>query len=236
MSLWVKVCGPREPEEAVAVAALGVDAVGINLVGGSPRHLAPAAARRVCDALAAAHPEVERIGVTVNFGAGVGEYVELVEAVGLTAVQLHGDEPPELLKGLVAAGIPVVRALRVGAGDDRAATEAAVAAAIAGGARVLLDARVQGAYGGTGERLDAALVRWLLARQPLIVAGGLTPENVGEVVSDGLQAAGAGGRLRGVDVASGVENDQGRKDLGAVRRFLGAVRSAERQHSQRQGG
>ncbi|MEO1267746.1 MAG: phosphoribosylanthranilate isomerase [Myxococcota bacterium] len=232
MTIWVKICGVRTPKEALAIADMGADALGINLWSGSPRGLAPRTARQICTALREAYPAVERIGVTVNHADQVDAYAALVADVGLTAIQLHGDEPMTLMTELVEAGVGVVRALRIAPGDARSALSATVARCLDVGVRVLLDARVPGTYGGTGRRLDSALLHALLEEHALIAAGGLTPDNVGATVAAALEAADQGaGKLLGVDVASGVENDQGRKDLGAVQRFLDAARRPHRSHA-----
>jgi phosphoribosylanthranilate isomerase len=118
-------------------------------------------------------------------------------------------------------GVPVIKALRLAPGDDLEAISETVdrflAAATRSTCRVLVDARVPGAHGGTGKRLDLEFVRALTARRPVVVAGGLKPENVAQVA-----ALGAG--VLGVDVASGVERPDGRKDAARVASFIQAAR------------
>jgi phosphoribosylanthranilate isomerase len=201
----VKICGVRTPEEARAVAEAGADAVGFVFWPQSRRYVVPEEAARIAQVLP---PFVVRVGVFVNEPP---EWVEEVAArVGLDAVQLHGDEPPEACARIRRR---VIKAIRVRDGDSlRTAAGYPVSA-------LLLDAYVPGTYGGTGRTFDWSLVESIRhLGLPLILSGGLTPENVAEAIR----------RVRpyGVDASSGVET-HGRKDPEKIRAFVAAVRRAD---------
>lgn len=221
---WVKVCGPRTPENAAAVARLGVDAIGINAVPASKRCVDAATAAAISAAIAAESASVLRVGLFVN--QTPARIADFVGRASLNAVQLHGEESPGDVRRLaerLPGHIRILLAVREAtpeAANDR------IAAFREGGdliAAYLLDAATPAARGGTGQTIDwAAFSRTTLpaaASRSLIVAGGLRPENVGEAV-DLTQAD-------GVDVAGGVETDQpGRKSLRKVAAFLAAARRA----------
>jgi phosphoribosylanthranilate isomerase len=212
--LWIKICGIRDVATAVRVAELGADAIGINFYAGSPRCVADVAtAAAIVTALPAS---VEAVGVFVNHSAR--QIREICTATGLTSVQLHGDEPDSTIDEL--SDLTVIRAIRIE--QDVAAQTAALLAGYAKLTRPpsawLVDARVPGSYGGTGQTVDWTQLSPEQRRgwPRLILAGGLTPENVAEAV--------AIVRPDGVDVASGVESAAGVKDLQRVERFIAACR------------
>jgi len=199
----IKICGITRLEDALACVEAGVDAVGFNFWPGSKRHVAVARAAEIAAALS---PGVLRVGVFVR--AVPLEVRDTVAAVGLGAVQLHGDEEPA---DYVGAGVPLWQVLRVESSLPGSVSPRA--------AEVMLDAKVEG-FGGSGRSFDWSLARG--ARRyglPFWVAGGLTPANVGEAVRQAGPA--------GVDVASGVEARAGVKDPALVRAFVAAVRRAE---------
>jgi phosphoribosylanthranilate isomerase len=151
------------------------------------------------------------VGVFVN--ARLGEVLETMGACGLDAVQLHGDEDEEAIHALGPRR--VIRAVRL-AGLDQIGLVARSAASL-----VLVEPLVEGVRGGSGQRLDEGLARAAIATgRPIMLAGGLSPENVHDAVV----------RLRpyAVDVGSGVEAAPGRKDHGKIRDFVAAVREADR--------
>jgi len=227
----VKICGITVPADAAVAARCGADAIGINFVAGSPRHVDVATAREVA---AAAGPGVLVVGVFAGMPAE--EIAAIVTAVGLGAVQLHGHlsgagplvDPPEACGAVAraAAGVPVIRGVRFGPDGLADARRWMTAAAAAGGtpALAVIDAPVTSdasasALGGTGVRVDwAALAAEPPIGVPWALAGGLDPRNV----SDAIRISGA----RAVDVASGVESAPGRKDAGMVRAFVAAARGA----------
>jgi len=199
----IKMCGITRLEDALTCVEAGVDALGFNFWSGSKRHVTLAQAEEIARVLP---PEVMRVGVFVR--AAPAEVRATVTAVGLGAVQLHGDEDPA---EYATVGAPLWQVLRI----ESALPEAASAHA----SEVLLDAKVEG-FGGGGRAFD-----WSLARGagrygvPFWLAGGLTPANVGEAVRKAQPP--------GVDVASGVESRPRMKDPALVRAFVAAVRAAE---------
>ena len=205
MKVQVKICGLTRPDEALACARLGADAVGCVFYPPSPRHVSPGQAKRIAEALSPAGCGV--VGVFVDTPlAGI---VEAVETCGLSAVQLHGRESPELVQRLGRRGIRVIKGLFVNAApafSDASTYNAwAFLAECAGGPLP----------GGNARDWDWAAARALAATVPLVLAGGLTPDNVAEAVRAARPAA--------VDVSSGVEASPGRKDLTRVKHFLNAV-------------
>jgi len=203
VSVKVKICGVRTLADARAAAEAGADYLGLNFHPRSPRWVEPERARAIVEAL----PGLTFVGVFVDRER---ESVDAVaRAVGLHALQFHGDESPD-----DCAGWPylTIKALRVRPGDDAAARAAAYATDY-----VLLDAFVPGVHGGTGAQLDLASVRDL-PRSRLFVAGGLTPERVADVV--------AAVRPFAVDVASGVESSPGVKDHGKIQEFIRRAKAA----------
>ena len=217
----IKICGITRPPDAVAAADSGADAIGLNFYAKSPRCVSIETAQAIAEAVAGG-PLV--VGVFVN--ASAAEIAETVAAVPLGAIQLHGDEPPEIVAAL-PAGVPVIRAARIGEAGLAEAAAYRDACQVAGHplAAVLLDASVKAmpgeevVYGGSGCRLDwprVAAQRGLLAGVPLILAGGLTPVNVAEAI--------AVSRSDGVDTASGVESAPGVKDHQMIRAFIAAAR------------
>lgn len=214
--VWTKLCGVRDAATAAALAELRPDAVGLNFYPPSPRFVAPEDAAEVVRALP---EEVAAVGVFVN--ATVDELLRIVDAVGLAAVQLHGDEPAEVIAELKSRRpeLVVVRAWRVGEDGLSSLAEHLAACDRLGKApdAVLVDAKVAGAYGGTGRTAPWNLLRdYDPSWPPLILAGGLTPENVAQAV--------AAVRPWGIDTAGGVERSPGVKDPALAAAFLRAVR------------
>ncbi len=205
----VKICGVTTSEDARYALENGADALGFNFVLGTPRCLE-------VDAAASLAASLPPLGVRV--GVFVDESPERVEAifreVGLDAVQLHGEEPPEACRWLMDRGIRVIRGLRV------QGPETIDEAARYPDCTILLDAFVIGELGGTGQTFDWELARKLAASRPVILSGGLKPENVAEAVRQV--------RPYGVDSSSGVEGGTpARKDLDRVRTFIENARAAE---------
>ena len=201
----VKICGITRPEHARAAAGAGADAIGLMFYEPSPRFVTRDRARAVCAALP---PLVSIVGVFVN--PAPREVEAVVEGLPVDLLQFHGEEPPELCAG---AGRPYVKAVRVRTRDDVVA-----AARYADARALLLDAHHDALWGGTGRRFDWNVVPGD-AGHPIVLAGGLTPENV----------AGAIRLVRpfAVDVSGGVESAPGEKDPARMERFMKEVASAE---------
>ena len=215
MRVRIKICGITRPEWARAAADAGADAIGL-VFAESPRRVTPAAAARI---VAALPPWVAPVGVFVDEAPAVIR--QIAAEVGLSAVQLHGDEPPEALADL--ARLKVVKALRIGGEEDLAAAREWKTKSERLGvvpAAYLIDARVAGGpKGGTGKPVDWGLAARMLLEgfRPLILAGGLTPENVAAAV--------AAVRPWGVDGSSGLESSPGEKSPEKIRAFVEAVNS-----------
>ncbi len=199
----IKVCGLRSAEEAAACVELGVDTLGLNFWPGTPRWVDLPTARGIADAVAG---RATLVAVFVN--ATRDEVTRVREETGIAWAQLHGDEPPELVEALLPYAY---KAVRVGGASVRATVRAYP------GERILLDAAVPGAMpGGTGQTFDWALAAEVARERPLVLAGGLRPENV----AGAIRAV----RPFQVDVASGVESAPGVKALDKVRAFVEAAR------------
>ena len=200
---YVKICGITRLEDADLCIESGATAIGLNFVPTSPRRVDEKTAAAI---VAAVKGKVETVGVVADLAAS--EMQRLRTDVGFDWLQLHGDEPDALVTEMLPFAWKAVRI-----GD---AEEARLAEAVPGD-RLLADAKVNGELGGTGAKLDWFLVRRLAEDRVLILAGGLTPENVTQAV----QLV----RPWGVDVASGVESAPGIKDAAKVRAFVQAARS-----------
>jgi len=211
MPVRVKICGITHLADATMAVAAGADALGFVFVPGTPRAMTVG---RVAEITAQLPPFVTRVGLFVNSFAA--EIRATIREAQLDTVQLHGDEPPELAAEL-RAEVRVLKAFRI---RDAASLDR-VPAYFSAVDAVLLDAYSPDAHGGTGSRFD-----WTLAERirswtcPVIVAGGLQPENVADAVQRFAPYA--------VDVSSGVEAAPGRKDPAKVREF---IRQAKRSDS-----
>jgi phosphoribosylanthranilate isomerase len=211
--LWVKVCGVTRVDEAVEIARLDADALGLNFYPGSPRCLDLATAGAILRELP---DSVEPVGVFVN--RPLREVAAEVAALTrLRTIQWHGSG----CEVEVPAPYQLVPAFPVRDADSlRRITDYLERCRACGRLprAILVDAHVAGQYGGTGRTAPWELLESFRPGVPLILAGGLTPDNVAEAVR----------RVRpwAVDVASGVESSPGRKDLDKVRRFLANARSA----------
>lgn len=204
---WIKICGVTLPEDIELVHAAGADAVGLNFIARSKRRIDSRVGQRLATL---ARGKLERVGIVEDLDEA--SIRELIDFVGLDAVQLHGDESDDLVQRL---GALAYKAVGIGSAADVRRAQAVP------GHRVLVDARVGASVGGTGTRFDWSLVRDLCRSRPIIVAGGLDPDNVADAIVEL--------RPHGIDVASGVEVDAcpGRKDENLVRRFVAEIRRAE---------
>ncbi len=196
--MLVKICGITRAEDADAAVALGAQAIGFLFWPESPRFVEPERAREIAHRLP---PFVMSVGVFVN---QTSEHVSSVASlVGLKAVQLHGDETPQFAAALA---VPAIKALTLDAPLDVWPMDT----------MILLDAHDPQRRGGTGQTIDWSAAAEVASRRRMILAGGLTPENVGEAVA----------RVRpfGIDVSSGVESAPGVKDHQRLRALFEAVR------------
>ncbi len=204
----VKFCGVTRVEDAREAVRLGAWAVGINHWDGGPRRCDPAVAAEIG---AAVKRKLEVVGVFVN--STLEQIAHAAEDESLSLVQLHGDEGLQFCREVARrTGCGVIKALRV---RSRADVQTARSFRVD---YHLLDAHRAGRPGGTGESFDWELLAGRRSDVPLILAGGLRPENVGEAI--------AVTRPFAVDVASGVESAPGVKDHELMRRFADAANAA----------
>jgi phosphoribosylanthranilate isomerase len=199
----IKICGVTRLEDALAAARLGCDAIGFNFWPGSKRFVPPAAVRGIVQRLP---PLITTVGVFVN--QPEAELREIATESGIQVFQLHGDEPPDLCARLP---LPVVKAIPV----DQVRTLSRLLSYEV--SAFLLDTPSRG-FGGTGQPFDWSLAQGVSEVAPVILAGGLNPDNV----ADAIRAV----RPYAVDVASGVEKAPGVKDAALMARFVAAARKA----------
>jgi phosphoribosylanthranilate isomerase len=209
MRTRVKICGVTNLADARRAVAFGADWLGFNFYPGSPRCIAPARAAAIIRKLPR---RVRSIGVFRDEPRA--RIASVVRQAGLAGVQLHGRESARTIAAL-ARRFPVWKAVRV-RGAFRTASLEKYRAAEA----ILLDAFRPGVPGGTGRTFDWTVAARARQHARIILAGGLTPENVGDAVRTARPFA--------VDVASGVELRAGKKDARKMRRFIAAVRAADR--------
>ncbi len=201
----IKICGIKTVTDALAAMEAGADLIGFNFYPKSPRCIDVGRCRDIMSVMRK-YGHVTYVGVFVN--ASAAEIHATMETVGLSIAQLHGDETPEMLRALDGKAFKAFRG---------------VPAEVNGFARsespaLLVDAAVKGVYGGSGVTADWSAAAELAKQFPLLLAGGLTPENVADAVRQV--------RPWGVDVASGVESAPGEKDAKKMKAFVNAVRSA----------
>lgn len=200
--MFVKICGVTDVDDGLLAVALGADALGLNFVPGSVRQIAPGRAR---DIAARIPGEIMNVGIFRN--EAKERVVDIVHTAGLNAAQLHGNESVDDV-AWVAERVPtVIKA--VAAGTEQAARASEFPVPI-----ILVDAMIP----GSGEVFDWSLAESLPANRSILLAGGLNPDNVAEAI-DAV-------RPWGVDVASGVESEPGRKDPSALRMFIQNAKAA----------
>ena len=204
-SVRIKICGVMNPEDALAAVEAGADLIGINFVPGSPRCVEVAQALEICRAVE--DMEVERVALFRNERWEVID--PILQRVPFERVQFHGDEGEEEIE---AVDLPTIKAIR-GADQEAAQTYP--------GSILLLDHPHQG--GGQGQPWDWREAENLIGGgYDVIIAGGLTPDNVAEALADVGDIP-----PWGVDVATGVENEDRCKDPAKIRAFVEAVRRRE---------
>ena len=203
--VFVKFCGIRNELDARVAIECGADALGFNLYPGSRRFIQWQREQAWIRELPA---EISRVAVVVN--PELDEALQLLEMDIFDGLQLHGEESREFCESLAKNRKPVLKALRLKNVDllQRLRDYPVFG--------FLIDGHREGAFGGTGERFEWALLKRADLDKPLIVAGGLTPQNVGDAVREF--------RPHAVDVASGIENAEGGKDRKKMQDFIAAAR------------
>ncbi|HAV77871.1 MAG TPA: N-(5'-phosphoribosyl)anthranilate isomerase [Anaerolineae bacterium] len=203
----IKVCGITTLNDAHAAIVLGANLIGFNFYPMSPRFIEKNSCAEISSELKLKYPQIKLVGVFVN--SSVEDVNEILETCSLDLAQLHGDEPPEVFSVFSGRAFKAFR----GIPDDVTGYEREEAPVC------LVDAAVKGLYGGSGVTADWDGAAEMAKKYPLLLAGGLTPENVAEAVR----------RVKpwGVDVASGVESAPGKKDATKLSAFVKAVKGLE---------
>jgi len=203
---WIKICGLRRAEDVSAAVDAGADALGFNFWTGTKRYIDPREASQLIRDLP---PDVVPVGVFVD--ATPARILDVAAATGIRAIQLHGEESPEVLSALGA--FTTIKAIKIHDSVELAKLQAFRKADI-----ILLDRAVSGMVGGTGATFDWSLAADAKKYATILLAGGLNPKNV----ADAIQQV----RPWGVDVASGVESEPGVKDPARIRDFIRNAREA----------
>jgi phosphoribosylanthranilate isomerase len=205
MPVKVKICGVTAIGDALVAVAAGADALGLMFYDKSPRYLTHTAAAKIVEALP---PFVAKVGVFVD--PSEADVRRAIAECGIDTLQFHGQESPEFCRRF---GLKVIKAFRIQSADSLKPLTAYSAEAW------LLDSHVPGQLGGTGEKFNWDLAAMAVRQSSRVVlAGGLTPENVAEAARAVQPYA--------VDVSSGVESSPGKKDAQKVTAFIAAAKSA----------
>ncbi|GAB4401681.1 MAG: phosphoribosylanthranilate isomerase [Anaerolineales bacterium] len=216
----IKICGIKTLKDALAAIEAGADYLGFNFYPKSVRFIEKPACAEITSVLKREHPHIKLVGVFVNLPAE--EIKDILRTCQLDLAQLHGDETPEMLSAFNGKAFKAIRLSAETSVDEsvypflksvfirESVTESVYKPAM------LIDAAVKGVYGGSGVTADWTAAAQLAKKYPLLLAGGLTPENVADAVRQV--------RPWGVDVASGVESAPGEKDAGKMKAFVQAVR------------
>jgi phosphoribosylanthranilate isomerase len=204
----VKICGITNYEDAAMIVDQGADALGFNFFPQSPRYIAPADARSIIRRIP---PFAVSVGLFVNV-AEPSRVSAIARAAGVQVLQLHGDETPEYCRSL--AEWPLIKALRIGEGGIPGNLEEYPVQAF------LLDVKDDTLFGGTGKSFDWELARSIKHVRPIILAGGLTADNLRKAIQTVDPYA--------VDVCSGVESAPGEKSAHKVIEFMNEVRNVNR--------
>jgi phosphoribosylanthranilate isomerase len=208
----IKICGIKTVTEAMTAMDAGADLIGFNFYPKSPRYLPVGRCRDIMSVMRR-YGHIRYVGVFVN--ASLGEICATMETCGLSFAQLHGDETREMLNELNGKAFKAFRG--VPKQPDGFARQDPPA--------FLLDASVKGMYGGSGVTANWSMATELAKTYPLLLAGGLTPDNVAQAVQQV--------NPWGVDVASGVESEPGRKDAAKISAFVRAVRQIDKTMDER---
>jgi len=203
----IKICGIKTLTDALAAIDAGADYLGFNFYSKSVRFIEKQTCAEITSVLKKEHPRIKLVGVFVN--SSVEEVKDILATCSLDLAQLHGDETAEMFKQLDGISYKAFRGIPENINGFARSDSPAF----------LLDASVKGVYGGSGVTADWDGAAEFATKYPLLLAGGLTPENVAEAVS----------RVKpwGVDVASGVESAPGEKDAGKMVEFVKEVKRSE---------
>lgn len=215
----VKICGITTLDDALASAQAGADMLGFNFYKKSPRYIAPEAAQPICDALRQQLGEQCPLLVGLFVNEIVSNISAITNKVGLDCAQLSGDESDSILKELRGMAFKAIRPMNEAMALDDVNYYRPHFPTNEKLPSLLLDANQPGQYGGTGMTVNIELAQAVTKEVPrLMLAGGLTPDNVAVVIAQA--------QPWGVDVASGVESEPGKKDKVKVQAFIQAVRES----------
>jgi phosphoribosylanthranilate isomerase len=216
----IKICGIKTLKDAHAAIEAGADYLGFNFYLKSVRFIEKSACAEITSVLKREHPQIKLVGVFVN--SSVAEVKDILETCSLDLAQLHGDEMPEMVASFNGKAF---KAIRLSSSESAEASvypflkSALFRESVTESADspvMLVDAAVKGVYGGSGVTADWTAAAELAKKYPLLLAGGLTPENVADAVRQV--------KPWGVDVASGVESAPGEKDAAKMSAFVKAVK------------
>lgn len=205
----IKICGIKTLKDALAAIETGADYLGFNFYPKSVRFIEKESCAKITSVLKKEHPQIRLVGVFVN--SPMDEVKNVLETCHLDLAQLHGDEAPEMLESLNGKAFKAIRLT-----SESAETSVYPFLKSALLPAMLVDAAVKGVYGGSGVTADWSAAAELAKKYPLLLAGGLTPENVADAVRQV--------KPWGVDVASGVESAAGEKDASKMSAFVKAVK------------
>lgn len=200
MMTKIKICGIKTVDDAFAAMEAGSDLIGFNFYPKSPRYIDVGICRDIMFVMRR-YGHVQYVGVFVN--APVEQILATMDTCGLVLAQLHGDETPDMLNALEGKAFKAFRG------------EVNPQLIVKGEPAFLIDAAVKDSYGGTGMKADWSAAAELAKKHQFLLAGGLTPQNVADAVKQV--------KPWGVDVASGVESEPGRKDAAKMKAFVKAV-------------
>lgn len=204
--MFVKICGITVLEDALLAIDAGADMLGFNFFKRSPRHIPPQIAGEITQELRSRGYKTEVVGVFVNHPPQMVQ--EIIELCNLDSIQLSGDESPDELASYSGRAFKAIRPSNLDGAEQSAALYARLDMVPA----LLLDASVPGMYGGTGRQVDLQLAKLISAKYHVLLAGGLNCENLAQVLDQVTPW--------GIDVASGVELEPGRKDKDKIREFV----------------
>ena len=209
----IKICGIKTLTDALNAIEAGADYLGFNFYPKSVRFIEKETCAEITSVLKRKHPHIKLVGVFVN--SPVEEVKAILETCHLDLAQLHGDETPEMLESFNGKAFKAIR-LSASTSIDESVYPFLKSVPESASPALLIDAAVKGVYGGSGVTADWSAAAELAKKYPLLLAGGLTSENVADAVRQV--------RPWGVDVASGVESAPGEKDAAKMSAFVKAVK------------
>ena len=212
----IKICGIKTLNDARNAIEAGADYLGFNFYPKSVRFIEKEMCVEITSALKREHPQIKLVGVFVN--SPVDEVKHILETCHLDLAQLHGDETPEMLEAFSGKAFKAIR-LSASTSVDESVSPFLKSVPESASPALLIDAAVKGVYGGSGVTADWSAAAELAKKYPLLLAGGLTPENVADAVRQV--------KPWGVDVASGVESASGEKDAAKMIQFVKEVKRME---------